>query len=162
MLLAGCSQSAPAQSAAPAGYAFPALSGRVVDAANLLSPGDEAAIARKSAALEKATGHQFVVVTVTDLGRHSIEDFGVALGRTWGIGRKGVNDGVLLIVAPNQRKVRIEVGYGLEAALRDDEAASIIRSSILPAFKAGNYPRGIVAGADAILREIDSDKRQAA
>ena len=114
----------------------------MVDAANLLSPQDEVAIARKSATLEKATGHQFVVVTVNDLGGHSIEDYGVTLGRTWGIGRKGVDDGVLLIVAPNQRKVRIEVGYGLEKALRDDEAASIIRTAILPAFRAGDYPRG--------------------
>lgn len=112
--------------------------------------------------LEKATGHQFVVVTVTDLGGHRVEDYGLTLGRTWGIGRKGVNDGVLLIVAPNERKVRIEVGYGLEKALRNDEAASIIRTAILPAFRAGDLPRGIVAGVDAILLEIDSDKRQAA
>ena len=161
-MLAGCGTSAPARPVAPAGYDFPALSGRVVDAANLLPASSRAAIAGKVAALEQRTGHQFVVVTVPSLGGHPIEDYGVTLGRTWGIGRKGINDGVLLIVAPVERKVRIEVGYGLERALRDEEARAIIDSAILPAFRAGDFPRGIAAGVDGVIREISPSERLAA
>ena len=161
-MLAGCGAAAPAKSVAPAGYDFPALSGRVVDAAQLLPPASRAAINEKLAALETRTQHQFVVVTVPGLGGHPIEDYGVTLGRTWGIGRKGINDGVLLIVAPQERKVRIEVGYGLEKALRDEEAKAIIDTAILPAFRAGDYPRGIAAGADGIIREISPPERLAA
>lgn len=134
----------------------------MVDAANLLPPSARSAIDRKLRALEKATGHQFVVVTIGSLGGHAIEDYGVTLGRSWGIGRKNINDGVLLIVAPHERKVRIEVGYGLEKALRDDEAAAIINSAILPAFRAGDYPRGISAGVDGVIREISLPERLAA
>ena len=157
-MLAGCGSSAPARPATPAGYDFPALSGRVVDAANLLPPQSRTAIAGKLAALEQRTGHQFVVVTVPGLGGHSIADYGVTLGRTWRIGRKDINDGVLLIVAPAERKVRIEVGYGLEQALRDEEAKVIIDSAILPAFRAGDFPRGIAAGVDGVIREISPER----
>ncbi len=162
MLLAGCGDAAPAKSVAPPGYQFPELTGRVVDAAALLSPGDEAAISAKSAALEKATGHQLVVVTVPSLGGHPIEMYGLNLGRTWGIGRKDINDGVLLIVAPKERKVRIEVGYGLESALRDEEAGAIIQSAILPAFRKRDFPRGVSAGVDGIINEIGTLQRKAA
>ncbi|MEO9131005.1 MAG: TPM domain-containing protein [Sphingomonas sp.] len=162
MALAACGTSAPATPVAPAGYEFPALSGRVVDAANLLPATTRTAITRKLAALEHRTAHQFVVVTVPGLGGHSIENYGVMLGRTWRIGRKGINDGVLLIVAPVERKVRIEVGYGLERALRDEEARAIIDSAILPAFRTGDFPRGIVAGVDGIIREISPSERLAA
>ena len=162
ILLAGCGAAAPAGTVAPAGYDFPALSGRVVDAAGLLREGDRAAIAGRLAMLEQATGHQFVVVSVTSLGGHTIEDYGVTLGRTWKIGRKDINDGVMLIVAPRERKVRIEVGHGLEKALRDEEARAIIDSAILPAFRAGDYPRGIRAGVDGVIREIGSAERLAA
>ena len=161
-MLAGCGTSAPAKPSTPAGYDFPALSGRVVDAANLLPAQSQTAIVRKLAVLEQSTGHQFVVVTVPGLGGHSIEDYGVTLGRTWGIGRKGVNDGVLLIVAPVERKVRIEVGYGLEQSLRDEEARTIIDSAILPAFRAHDFPRGIAAGVDGAIREISPSERLAA
>ena len=161
-MLAGCGTSAPAKPGTPAGYDFPALSGRVVDATNLLPDASRTAIARKLAVLEQRTGHQFVVVTVPGLGGHTIEDYGVTLGRTWGIGRKDINDGVLLIVAPVERKVRIEVGYGLEQALRDEEARAIIDSAILPAFRAGDVPRGIAAGVDGVIREISPSERLAA
>jgi uncharacterized protein len=162
LLLAGCGNAAPAKRAAPPGYQFPELTGRVVDAAALLSPGDEAAISAKSAALEKATGHQLVVVTVSSLGGHSIEMYGLNLGRTWGIGRKDINDGVLLIVAPKERKVRIEVGYGLESALRNEEVDAIIQTAILPAFSAKDFPRGVSAGVDGIISEIGTLQRKAA
>ncbi len=144
------------------GYDFPALTGRVVDRANLLPAADQTAIAAQSVALEKATGHQFVVVTVPSLGGHTILDYGVTLGRHWGIGRRGVNDGAMLVVAPAEHKVRIEVGYGLERALSDEEAAAILRDDVLPAFKAGDMPRGIEAGADDIIRELSPPMRKAA
>ena len=83
----------------------------------------------------------------------------VDLGRRWGIGRKDIDDGVLLIVAPNERKARIEVGYGLEKALRDEEAGRIMRDAILPAFRAGDLPKGIAAGVDGIVREIGPGAR---
>lgn len=162
MLLAGYGDAAPAKPAAPSGYQFPELTGRVVDAAALLPPDDEAAISAKSAALEKTTGHQLVVVTVPSLGGHSIESYGLNLGRTWGIGRKGIDDGVLLIVAPKERKVRIEVGYGLESTLRDEEAGAIIETAILPAFRAKDFPRGVAAGVDGIINEIGTPQRKAA
>jgi uncharacterized protein len=162
LALAGCGTSAPAKPVAPAGYDFPALSGRVVDAANLLPAAARTAMVGKLAALERRTGHQFVVVTVRGLGGHSVEDYGLNLGRTWGVGRKDINDGVLLIVAPAERKVRIEVGYGLENALRDEEARAIIDSAILPAFRAGDVPRGIAAGVDGVIREISPSERLAA
>lgn len=161
-MLAGCGAAAPATKAAPAGYDFPVLTGRVVDSANLLPVADQTALTDKLTALEKRTGHQFVVVTIRSLDGHKIEDYGVTLGRTWGIGRKDINDGVLLIVALTEHQVRIEVGYGLEKALRDEEAAAIINQAILPAFTAGDFPRGIAAGVDGVIREISPPERLAA
>ncbi len=161
-MLAGCGAAAPAARTAPAGYDFPVLTGRVVDSANLLPVADRTALTNKLTALEKRTGHQFVVVTVPSLGGHSINDYGWKLGNTWHIGRKGINDGMLLIVAPSERKVRIEVGYGLEKALSNDKAAAIIDQAILPDFKAGDFPRGIAAGVDGVIREISPPERLAA
>ena len=125
-----------------------------MDDAGLLAPEQEARLAAQSAELEKATGHQLVVVTIPSLHGQDIATFGVDLGRRWGVGRKDVDDGVLLIVAPNERKARIEVGYGLEKALRDEEAGRILRDAILPAFRAGDMPKGIAAGVDGIISEI--------
>lgn len=148
---------APALDAATSGAApkpLPALTGRVVDNAGLLSPDQQAALTRKSADLERATGHQFVIVTLPSLDGLSIEQVGLRLGKGWGIGRKDADDGVLLIVAPNERKVRIEVGCGLETTLTDAEADTIIQQTILPRFREAEMPKGIAAGAEAIIREI--------
>lgn len=134
--------------------ALPALTGRVVDNANLLPADNEALLVRELEKVERFTQHQFVVVTVKSLNGRSIEDFGVALGNTWGIGRKGVNDGVLLIVAPTERKVRIEVGFGLEKALTDAEAQTIINQRIMPRFRKGDMAGGILMGSAGIVREI--------
>ncbi|HEX7873995.1 MAG TPA: TPM domain-containing protein [Sphingobium sp.] len=129
---------------------FPKLTGHVVDAANLLDPAQEQALDAKLAALEKDTGRQVVVATLPDLQGREIADYGYRLGRAWGIGTKGKNDGALLIVAPNERRVRIEVGYGLEGVLTDALSALIINNAITPRFKAGDYPGGINAGVEEI------------
>jgi uncharacterized protein len=140
---------------------FPPLTGRVVDDAQLLSPEAEARLTGELAALEQQTGHQLVVATLPDLQGYEIEDYGYQLLRTWGIGRKQEDDGVILIVAPKERKVRIEVGYGLEPVLTDALSSLIIQRKILPAFKAGNYEQGVVDGAEAIARQLGLPEDQA-
>ncbi|MCB1537994.1 MAG: TPM domain-containing protein [Rhodospirillales bacterium] len=129
---------------------FPALTGRVVDTADILDSGVRARLDEISADLEQKTQAQLVIATIPDLKGVTIEDYGYQLGRFWGIGRKDVNDGVLLLVAPNDRRVRIEVGYGLEGTLTDAAARLIIDSDILPRFRAGDMAGGVVAGAQAI------------
>ena len=129
---------------------FPKLTGRVVDDANLLSPSQEQALTSKLASLEQQSGRQLVVATLPDLQGYDISDFGYQLGRAWGIGSKDKNDGALLIIAPNERKVRIEVGYGLEGIMTDALSSQIIRNAVTPRFKAGDMPGGIDAGVDAI------------
>ena len=135
--------------------AFPALTGRVVDNANLLDPATEAALTQKAAALEQTTGRQLVVATVPSLDDRDIADYGYQLGRAWGIGEKETNSGVLLLVAPNERRATIQVGYGLEPILTDALSGRIIRDVITPRFKAGDYPAGISAGADEIVRILE-------
>ena len=133
---------------------FPALTGRVVDDAQLLTQEQEQALTGKLAMLEQQTGDQLVVVTLPSLQDQEIEDFGYQLGRHWGIGQKGKNNGVLLIIAQDERKVRIEVGYGLEGALPDAIAANIIQTRILPAFKRGDMVAGILAGSQGIMQAL--------
>ena len=148
-------------SAALADPTFPALSGRVVDEANLLQPSARAALTTKLEKLQTDTGDQLVVVTVPDLQGYEIEDYGYRLGRAWGIGQKENDSGVLLIVAPTERKVRIEVGYGLEPILTDALSAQIIQTEILPAFRTGGFQRGITSGVDAIVSQLRLDPAEA-
>jgi uncharacterized protein len=159
LALAGCGD-APAASANAQGWpsppAFPALTGRVVDQANLLSPADEQRLSAASAAVEREIGPQFVIATLSHLQGRSIEDYGVQLARTWAIGSRERNDGVLLIVAVAERKVRIEVGYGLERRITDPFAARVIREQILPRFRTGQPPAGIIAGSEAIVARLPS------
>jgi uncharacterized protein len=136
---------------------FPALTGRVVDEAGLLSPAQRAAIEAKLAALEEKTTDQFVLVTLNSLQGTDIADYGYQLGRHWGIGQKEKNNGVLLIVAPNEREVRIEVGYGLEGELTDAVTHLIIQNAILPRFRAGDMPDGIERGVDDIIQVLSGD-----
>lgn len=140
---------------------FPKLSGRVVDAANLLSPQDEAELTQKLEGLETASSRQLVIATVPDLQGNAIEDYGYKLGRAWGIGQDEANNGTILLVAPTERKVRIEVGYGLEPILTDALSALIIHNQILPRFRENDYPGGIKAGADAIIQQLQAPPEQA-
>lgn len=140
--------------AAAQAQTFPKLTGRVVDAASLLSPEQAAQITAMSEATEKATGRQLVVATVPDLQGYPIEDYGYQLGRAWGIGQKDADNGIILLVAPNDRKVRIEVGYGLEPIMTDALSKQIIDTAILPRFRDGDMGGGIVAGASAIDEQL--------
>lgn len=140
---------------------FPALSGRVVDQARLLTPEKEAALTARLEALERDTSDQLVVVTLDSLQGLEIEDYGYRLGRAWGIGQAEENNGVLLIVAPNERKVRIEVGYGLEPILTDGLSALIIHNQILPSFREGRFEHGIEQGVAAIEAQLRLDPAEA-
>jgi uncharacterized protein len=137
-----------------AAQTFPKLTGRVVDVANLLSPADEAELTGRLEQLEQASGRQLVVATVPSLEGRPVEDYGYRLGRTWGIGQKGKDDGVILLVAPNEREVRVETGYGARVFLTDAMSSIIIRSTILPRFKAGDYPGGIKDGVAQIATQM--------
>jgi len=132
---------------------FPTLTGQVVDEAGIINTKTEEEILSML-----REGQQFVVVTLKDLRGYEIEEYGVELARHWKIGTKEHDDGVLLIVAPNERQVRIEVGYGLEGVLTDAKSSEIIRHILLPAFKVGNYNDGIVRAVDAINRIIAGEQ----
>ena len=140
---------------------FPRLTGRVVDAANVIPPDVEARLDQKLAALETQSHRQLVVATIPGLQGYDISDYGYQLGRAWGIGSKDRNDGALLIVAPSERKLRIEVGYGLEGVLTDGLSSLIISQTIVPRLKAGDMPGGIEAGADAIIQQLSLPADQA-
>ncbi len=139
---------------------LPALTGRVVDDAEILSPRVEAELVSQLEQLERRTSDQLIVVTVPDLKGEAIEVLGLRLGNGWGIGQKDVNNGVLLIVAPADRKVRIEVGFGLEGLLTDERAGDIIQNRLIPAFREGNYEQGVLAGVTEISRVLLSDPRR--
>jgi uncharacterized protein len=149
--------------AAPAAAApeFPPLTGRVVDAANIIPDDVEASLDQKLEALETQSQRQLVVATVPDLQGYEITDNGYQLGRAWAIGDKERNDGVLLLVAPNERKVRIEVGYGMEPIITDGLSFLIVNNDILPRFKAGDMAGGIVAGTDALIHQMQLPEDEA-
>jgi uncharacterized protein len=154
-LLAGLLLALLALLAAPAqALTFPAYTGLVVDQANILPADRKAALEQKLEAFQQQTHRQLAVATVSSLEGDEIADYGYQLGRAWGVGLKDANNGAILLVAPNERKVRIEVGYGLEGVLTDAYSSVIVNAKILPAFKAGNMPGGIDAGADAIIAQL--------
>lgn len=136
---------------------FPELSGRVVDNAGMLSPATENRIAQMLEAHEQGSTEQVVVVTLPDLQGYSIEDYGYQLGRHWGIGQKDEDNGALLIVAKKERRIRIEVGYGLEGRLTDAASATIINRIIAPDFKQGQFEQGIVNGAAAMVQVLGGE-----
>ncbi|WFM71872.1 TPM domain-containing protein [Halomonas sp. CKK8] len=136
---------------------FPELTGRVVDQAELLDPATESRLSERLAAHEEATTEQLVVATLPDLQGVPIEQYGYQLGRHWGIGQAEEDNGALLIVAPNERKVRIEVGYGLEGRLTDAQSSVIINQTLTPAFREGDYARGITEGVEAMIRVLGGE-----
>ncbi|MFD1703242.1 TPM domain-containing protein [Methylopila henanensis] len=137
--------------AAWAELSFPPFSGYVVDQADILPPEAEAALTQKLKTFQDTTGRQLAVATVPSLQGTSVEDFANRLFRAWGLGDKARNDGALLLVAPNDRRVRIEVGYGLEGELTDAVSRLIIENAILPRFRAGDFPGGVMRGADDVM-----------
>ena len=141
-------------------FDFPALSGRVVDQAGVLSPQAKSDIEAKSKTLEDKSGIQLVVATVKSLEGSDIETYGYQLGRFWKLGEANKNNGVLLLVAPNERKVRIEDGYGLEGTLTDTLSSVIISSAIIPRFKNKDYSGGIERGVDGIISVLSGDSAE--
>jgi uncharacterized protein len=133
---------------------FPALTGRVVDDAGILSPSTRETLTTLLAEHEKQTGNQVVVVTLKSLQGTTIEQYGYQLGRAWGIGVKGKNNGALLIVSPSTHDVRIEVGYGLEGALTDAQSKLIIENVMLPSFRKGDYDGGVLNGTITTLQAL--------
>jgi len=136
----------------------PFLSGRVVDEAGVVPPETAARIEEKLRAFEEETGAQVAVLTVESLEDEVLEDYSLRVAETWKLGQAGEDDGVLLLVARDDRKLRIEVGYGLEGALTDAEAGRIVRNVIVPRFKAGEYGEGIEAGVDSIVGTIRGEE----
>jgi len=146
--------------------AFPALTGRVVDQAQILDAAARTRVEGKLEQLGSKTGNQLVVVTLRSLQGYDIADYGYRLGRSWGIGQKGKNNGAILLVAPNERRVRIEVGYGLEGTITDAVSRLIIENAILPRFRTGDFAGGIERGVDDLVLLLSGNaedfKRRAA
>lgn len=134
--------------------------GYVSDFANIIPDEHERAFTSQIAALETSSGNEIAIVTVPSLGGETIEKFAVRLFEEWEIGKAGKDNGVLLLVAPNERDVRIEVGYGLEGDLTDIESGQIIQKRILPAFRAGSYAEGIGNGLGDIVSELSGETPQ--
>ncbi len=156
LLWAACLVLPPVARAADDGgqLAVPRLTGRVVDLAGMISPAARQKIAAVSADLERTDSTQVVVLTVPSLKGEPLEDYSLRVAEAWGLGRKGKDNGVLILVAQAEREVRIEVGYGLEGRLTDLLAGRIIDNVITPRFKAGDFDGGIVAGADAVAQAV--------
>jgi len=133
----------------------------------MLSSDTKTGLTEKLAALEQKTSRQLVVVTVPSLQGHEISDYGYQLGRAWGIGQAKLNNGILFLVAPNEHKTRIEVGYGLEPIITDAFSSVVIQTQVLPKFRSGDFNGGVVAGANALIEQLsletsEAEKRAAA
>ncbi|MBM4221900.1 MAG: YgcG family protein, partial [Gammaproteobacteria bacterium] len=146
-----------AQAAVAAVLPVPALTGRVVDGTGTLSAGEQSVLEEKLAALEQRKGSQIVVLLVPTVRPEAIEQFSLRVVEAWKPGRKGVDDGALLLVAKDDREIRIEVGYGLEGAIPDATANRIIDEFILPRFRDGDFAGGIAAGVDRLIGLIDGE-----
>lgn len=141
--------------AAQAQPAVPPLTGRVMDHADVLAPNTEQALAWTLAAHEDSTSNQVVVLTIPSLEGESVEGYATLVFNTWGLGRAETDNGVLVLIARDEREMRIEVGYGLEGSLTDSRAGRIIRSEFTPAFRDGNYDAGTLAGVSAIIGTVE-------
>ncbi|WP_443030842.1 MULTISPECIES: TPM domain-containing protein [unclassified Sphingopyxis] len=146
-----------------AAQTFPKLAGNpVVDQADIIPAAEEAALNAQLLDLEKTTGHQLVVATVSDLEGNDVSEYGYKLGRAWGIGDEAKDDGVVFLIAPNERRMNIAVGLGLEPVLTDALSGRIIRDVVTPKFKAGDMPGGIQDGVNAIAQQIQLPPEEAA
>ena len=139
---------------------FPPLTGRVVDQAKILSPVTVADLERKLSDLEQKSGIQLVVATVPSLGGEEIEPYANELFRAWRLGEAKQNNGALLLIAPKERRMRIEVGYGLEGTLTDAVSSIIISNAIAPRFKAGDFNGGVTRGVDDIITALTTDSAE--
>ena len=133
----------------------PPLTGRIVDLAGLLAPTVEASLSAELAMHERRTGNQIAVLTLLSLEGESLEEYSHRVATTWKLGQKGGDNGVLLLVVPRERRLRIEVGYGLEGKLTDAQTSRIIRNTIVPHFKAGDIAGGITEGLKAIVGTLE-------
>jgi uncharacterized protein len=140
---------------------FPPLRGRVMDNANIISDATEFDLSNKLAALEQKTSRQLVVVTLPSLQGYEISDYGYQLGRAWGIGQAKLNNGVIFLIAPNEHKARIEVGYGLEPILTDALSEVILQTQVLPKFRAGDFDGGVEAGVEALIQQLSLNPSEA-
>ena len=140
---------------------FPKFTALVVDDAHILAPEQVAALDAKLTALQTTTGHQLVVATIGSLQGYPIEDYSYQLGRAWGVGAKQKNDGLLLVIAPRDRKVRVEVGPGLQGTVTDALSSVVINTQIAPKFKTGDYAGGINAGIDQLATLIQLPPEEA-
>lgn len=152
-----CLATAPLAAWAQAPAPVPKLSGRVVDLTGTLSTADRQAIAAKLAAFEQAKGSQVAVLLVPNLGDETIEEFATRVTDAWQLGRAGVDDGVLFVVAMQERRLRIQTGRGVQGTLTDALSKRIIAELVTPRFRAGDFPGGIHAGVDAILKAIEGE-----
>ncbi len=152
-LIMGCAGEADEQ-VAGASIAALELTGRVVDVADIFSAEFEGNLTAKLAQLEADTGVQLVVVSTPDLQGRDVSNYTNDLANAWGVGSGERDDGLVVLVAPNERKVRIEVGLGLEASVEDEEALIIITDDMTPQFQNGDYEAGIDAGVDSLIREV--------
>ena len=141
---------------------FPALTGPVVDQANVIPDDEEARLTQKLLALKQQTNRELQVVTLASLDGNDIADYGYQLGRAWGLGTKARGNAAILIVAPTERRMRIEIGYELEGTLTDGLSSLIIGKVITPKFKAGDLSGGIEAGTDALIAQLKLPPDQAA
>lgn len=156
LLTSGCSGSPTLDPAIDEQASDPAiqLTGRIVDAADILSSKTETLLHAKLETLERQTGPQFVIATTKNLNGLSIDKYSLELAKSWGVGHAERNDGVVLLVAPNERRVRIEVGYGLEKTLTNDFCAQVIQETILPEFRDGDFNQGVILGADRLIAKM--------
>lgn len=158
LLVASCGSAAAPPETGPQ---WPQQTGRVVDQAGVLSALEQTRLSSASADLERDVGPQLVIVTVPSLQDYPIEDFSIRLARSWQIGSREHGDGLMMLVAPNERRVRIEVGTGLEKRVTDPYAYRVIHDRMLPRFRENDLPGGIVAGSDALIERLRSHKSDA-
>ena len=152
MVAGGCKAAAPVEAAYCAGVPRMALTGRVTDAATILNDAEEDGLSERLARYEARTRHQMVIVTVPDLHGVSVEDFATCSGNRWGIGRAAHDDGILILMAPNERRIRVATGSGVENLLPDEKAKAAI-DAMTPLFKRRDYAGGLSAGVEAIAAQ---------